>query len=389
MKNVVLSLILAAGMGLLALGSAQQLTVLGPWAGEEEAQFTPVLEAFEEQTGISVEYRTFRSEDLADTLPAQFGAQRTIGDVIFLWEWWILENTEHAVDVTDIVADVPFVEGAAPEAIDGTYYYGSYVMAAKPGFWYRQSFFDEHGLTPPETWDEFEALLGDIQAIDGVDSAIASGNGVGWPLTDITEHFLITFGGPELQLDLIEGTVDWQSDEVRSIFEEQLIPLLEAGYFSDPIEWTSAVDLWWRGDHGLFFMGNWITGMVEDPDDLAVFTLPGAEGYVGAPDNMFIPRYSENVEEARELMAFMLSREGTELRSAQGGKLSMREDVGAEHYPPAEQSLAEALAGLQILPDLDDTIGGGWQSTFWDQLKLLWVQPDALDDVLRNLDEAR
>jgi len=28
---------------------------------------------------------------------------------------------------------------------------------------------------------------------------------------------------------------------------------------------------------------------------------------------------------------------------------------------------------LAILPDMDDTVGGDWQSLFWDQLKLLWV----------------
>lgn len=262
-------------------------------------------------------------------------------------------------------------------------------MAVKPGFWYRQSFFEEHGLSEPESWEEFEALLEQIQGIDGVSNAIAAGNGVGWPLSDITEHFLIAFGGPELQHDLIDGNVDWQSDEVRSIFEERLIPLLEARYFSDPIEWTSAVDLWWRGDYGLFFMGNWITGMVEDPDDLGVFTLPGAEAVVGAPDTVFIPRYSENVDAARQLLAFMLSREGVEIRVAEGGKLSMREDVGPEAYPGAEQALAGALEGLGIVPDLDDSIGGGWQATFWDQLKLLWVDPGALDDVLEILDEER
>ncbi|HID09156.1 TPA: ABC transporter substrate-binding protein, partial [Candidatus Micrarchaeota archaeon] len=47
----------------------------------------------------------------------------------------------------------------------------------------------------------------------------------------------------------------------------------------------------------------------------------------------------------------------------------------------------QALQGFKIVPDMDDTIGGEWQATFWDQLKLLWVKPEALDDVLRVLDE--
>lgn len=38
------------------------------------------------------------------------------------------------------------------------------------------------------------------------------------------------------------------------------------------------------------------------------------------------------------------------------------------------------------LPDLDDTIGGEFQSKFWDQLKLLWVRPEQVDDVLDTLE---
>ena len=136
-------------------------------------------------------------------------------------------------------------------------------------------------------------------------------------------------------------------------------------------------------------MGNWVTGMVDDPDDLGVFTLPGATAVVGGTDHLFVPRYSANVAAARRLVDFLMSRRGVEIRVAEGGKLSMRSDIGPEHYPPAERELATALAGLSIIDDLDDTVGGSWQRVFWDQLKLLWVRPGALSDVLRELDARR
>ena len=262
-------------------------------------------------------------------------------------------------------------------------------MSVKPGFWYRKSFFEANGLEVPTSWDEFVALLEKIQGLPGVKNAIASGDGVGWPLSDVTEHFLATFGGPELIHDLIAGKVSWQSDEVRSIFEDRLVPLLEKNYFSDPIEWTQAVELWWNGDYGLYFMGNWITGMVEDPTDLGVFPLPGAQAVVAAADYLFVPKYSENVEAAKQLAAFLVSKKGVEIRVAKGGKLSMRSDVGPESYAAAEQELARALQGFGTLPDLDDSIGGAWQQAFWDQLKLLWVRPERLNDVLQTLEERR
>jgi len=67
------------------------------------------------------------------------------------------------------------------------------------------------------------------------------------------------------------------------------VPLLKAGDFSDPIEWTSAVDLWWKGDYALYFMGTWITGMVDDPTDLGLISLPGVKAMVLAPDYFMVP----------------------------------------------------------------------------------------------------
>jgi multiple sugar transport system substrate-binding protein len=46
--------------------------------------------------------------------------------------------------------------------------------------------------------------------------------------------------------------------------------------------------------------------------------------------------------------------------------------------------------GITIVPDLDDTIGGQWQQTFWDQLKLLWTSPSTatMNNVLDSLQTA-
>jgi len=74
---------------------------------------------------------------------------------------------------------------------------------------------------------------------------IVTGDGVGWPISDVTEHFIITFGGPDLQLKLINGEVKFTDPEVREIFEKYLVPLIKKGYFSEPIEWTRALKLWW------------------------------------------------------------------------------------------------------------------------------------------------
>jgi multiple sugar transport system substrate-binding protein len=359
------------------------ITVIGPWAGKELDAFEPVIDRFERLTGINVVIKVLRAEDLAPVLPAQFAAGTAPGDVIFMWASFIRNQTSHMMNLTDVIDADNLLTGALDEvSVDDTVYGGVYTGKVKPGFWYRKSFFAANNLTVPTTWQEFVDLLADIDGISGIVNPIVSGDGVGWPLSDITEHFLITFGGPDLQRDLIAGTVNWTSTEVRTIFEDRIVPLLEAGYFSEPTEWTTAVDLWWDGDYALYFMGSWITGMVKNATDLGVFSLPTSGGMVFAADYFFIPAYTKYPDEAKELAAFLSSAVAQRLQVAEGGHIATALGVSLTEYPALDAQIASLTVGVDIVRDLDDSIGGVFQTTFWDQLKLLWVAPEELDDVL-------
>ncbi len=365
------------------------ITVIGPWSGNEMDNFLPVPERFEVLSGVNVEYKVLRAEDLATILPAQFAAGTTPGDVIFMWSWFIQEKglDGHVLDVTGLIDEADFSHGALdPVKAGDTLYGGAYTGKVKPGFWYRKSFFAENGLVPPNTWDEFVVLLENIASIPGIVNPIASGDAVGWPLSDVTEHFLITFGGSQLHRDLTTGTTAWNSSTVRTIFADRLVPLLEDGYFSIPLNWDTVINSWWNGEFGLYFMGSWIIAMVDNPDDLGVFTLPGADGLVFAADYFFIPVYTEHQEESKELFKFLASEEAQSIQVAQGGHIATNIHVPLDAYPPVDRQVAEVVQGKEVLPDLDDTIGGEFQVTFWDQIKLLWLDPTKLDDVLDALE---
>ena len=130
--------------------------------------------------------------------------------------------------------------------------------------------------------------------------------------------------------------------------------------------------------------------MVDDASDLGVFALPGTRALVGGADTFFVPAYGEKIELAMELAAFMISRDAMTIRAEQGGKLLPRSDVPISAYPSADQDLVRVLNQMEAtIPDMDDAIGGDWQTLFWDQLRLLWVEPGSLDDVLTKLQDAR
>jgi len=378
-------------LGLLAtLGGAEQktLTVIGPWAGAEQEKFMPVLQAAEQKLGIKIDYRIYRAEDLATLLPAQFAAGTAPGDVIFMWAWFIAANAQHALEVSDVIDETQFSPGILdPVKVDGKLYGASYTGKVKPGFWYRKSFFEKHGLKPPTDWKEFIDLLEELKGIEGLKAPIASGDGVGWPLSDVTEHFLATFGGPELHKELAACVCLPSWSVIEAIFEDWLKYFLDRGYFGEPTEWTAVLEEWWNGDYGLYFMGSWITGMVDDPNDLGVFSIPGNLGIVFAADYAFVPKYTEYPDEAKALLQF-LATQGQEIQVQQGGHIATYLPVSLELYPPVDREVAQTLAGKVALSDLDDTIGGAFQTTFWDQLKLLWVAPERVDEVVDTIHDA-
>lgn len=369
-----------------------ELTVFSLWGGAEEENFLKALSAFTEKTGIEVRHVSQTEEEFRIGLPAQFAAGTSIADVVVIpWPVWIkdLGKEGYLMEVTGLVDAAKYPPTYVDMVtVDGKIYASPFKAWAKPGFWYRKSFFAAHGLTPPKTWEEFKTLLDAIKAIPGIEAPIASGDAVGWPLSDTTEAFIIGRGSPQLQLDLIEGKVSWLSPEVRAVFED-LVGFLEAGYFSVPAEWTGQITKLWEGKYGIYFMGNWMTTMpqVEDLADLGFFPFPETKGATGGGDWACIPTLTEHPDEAKELLKFLAGPEAQEIMVRAGGFLGTHVDVPAEAYSEADKAVVDFLATVQLVFDLDDAIGGDFQVTFWDQLKLLWVEPTALDSVLEALEE--
>ena len=359
------------------------ISVTIPWTGDAMDLFLPVVEAFEAESGIEVTVLPYKTADLGPLLPAQFMAEEPMADVFIMsWPWWIEENTDHLVDLSDVAADVDWLGN--PVVVDGATYGIPTYLWVKGGFWYLQSFFDANGLEKPETWDELDALVAEIAEIDGVETPFGSPGG--YPLADIVEHFLAAVGGPEMIKGLMDGSVKWTDADVRAVFSDYLLPLIDEGYFDDPVDRGTAGELWLEGDYAFHYYGNWIAEKLEDPSDLRLMPVPGSTSIVSGSDWMFIPKYTNRVEDATAFIEFVISEEGMKARLEQGGRLSSRADISLDVYPAGEKALAETVNTFEVLGDLDDTVGGEWQSIFWDQIALLWVETSALDDVLETLE---
>jgi multiple sugar transport system substrate-binding protein len=374
------------------------LTVFSLWSGAEQSNFLECLGNFTELTGIGVKHYSYTTEDLLIGVPMQLQAGSSIADVIIApWPTWIKELAPYLTSVNDLIDPSKYPENTINAVKDenGVIWAAPFKLSGKPGFWYKKSFFAANNLTIPTTYSEFTDLLATIQAIPGIEQAVASGDTTGWPLSDQTEAFIMGLGGYQLQEELETGpsVINWTDTEVRDVFE-QLRLLLAAGYFSPPAEWTSQITKFWDEKYGIYFMGSWMTTMTQigNVSDLDFFGFPGTDGVAGSVDYVVVPKYAPHLNEAEQLLEYLAGPDAQTIMVGLGGFFSTNVDVPATAYLPLDKKVLDfiSLPTIHIVPDLDDTIGGKFQTTFWAQLKLLWVDPTTgtLDDVLAALQEA-
>jgi multiple sugar transport system substrate-binding protein len=378
--------------------SDDELTVFGLWTGAEESNFRLVLDNFTTETGITVNYTALNSLDLQPVVNNELEGGTSSADIVMApWAPWILDlaSQGHLIEVTSLINASNYPTNIISLVTDdeGKIFAAPFKLSAKPGFWYKKSFFANHGLSVPTTFDEFNnTLLPAIQAISGIEAAIASGDSVGWPLSDQAEGFLMGLGGHQLQEELIAGPRqrNWTDSQVVSVFSN-LTQLLEAGYFSAPAEWTSQLTKFWNAQYGLYWMGSWITtqSQIVNLTDLDFFGFPGTDGVAGAVDYAFVPKYAQHVNETELLLQYLASAEAQETMVRLGGFLAPNLNVPVDAYRSIDKEIVDFIAqpSIHFVPDLDDAIGGVFQTTFWDQMALLWTSPSTatMNSVLNTL----
>ncbi|WP_248515789.1 ABC transporter substrate-binding protein [Salinarchaeum laminariae] len=376
-------------------GSDSDVEIIGVWADAEQEDFSAVMDYAEGETDLSLSYSS-RTTDalLSNTLVDYENGTATADIVVMPSPARVMADGEngHLADLGDTWDAENFAVDPDRVSGEGGVYAAPFKMDLKPGFWYRKSFFDEHDLSEPESWDEFMTLLADIAEIDGVDAPIASGNGTGWPLSDITEGFFMRQeNGAELQQNLINGEASFTDDRVTTAFEE-IKMLHDEEYFSVTRDFGVQYEYFWDGSCPLYFMGSFTPAQdaVQDPSDLGVFRMPGGNGITSSINWLTVPTYSSNVEDAKEAVSSIVSAGGQEVWAERGGFIATNTQVPSDAYQIEVMAQLPQLANeVTVVPDLDDALGDPFQSEFWSQLKGLWASPNTdVDDITSSLDTA-
>ncbi|MGZ9810276.1 ABC transporter substrate-binding protein [Pseudoroseicyclus sp. H15] len=226
--------------------------------------------------------------------------------------------------------------------------------------YYNTAIFEEYGLEPPTTYDEWLTICETVEA-NGI-ACLGNGQGYAWSLYNFYGSLLATLGG-EGFYGVAEGTLDLSSDEFKQALEhyrthygEHYMPNWTGG------QWTAGADALAAGDVAMYHVGDWgsayLQGLGMEPGvDFDYFPAPvGFNATVLQPDGIAMPAgISEEAQAAAEnFLRAVGSAEGQVAFNSNKGSLAAMSETPTDFYDPLQARTFERMneEGAQTFPNL-------------------------------------
>jgi alpha-glucoside transport system substrate-binding protein len=413
---LMLSMILAA-KGLTELANAYNgdyqgtvVSMSGPFTEQDAVIFNSTIAAFEEATGIDIQYEGSKEFEASITIRVQANDAPDIVDFPQPGLMGTFARQGKIVPATDLVPEAWLAQNYLQSwrdmaTVDGTQYGVWYRFNAKSLVWYPKAAFEASGYEIPTTWEELQALQDQIVA-DGDTPwcvGIESGAATGWPATDWTEEFMLRTTSLENYDNWVTGDLPFSSPEVKNAIEtfggiwndSAMVfggtPAIVTTFFGDaPAPMFQDPPGCW-----LHKQGNFITSFFPEGKtygvDYGVFYLPGVDPAYGKPflvagDVMSAFR---DRPEIRAVMQFFSTGEGIRGWLAAGGALGMQKDVELDWYGnPVELDIAVLVADATAVRfDASDLMPGEVGSgSFWKGMTDYFSGAQPLDTILPEID---
>jgi len=265
---------------------------------------------------------------------------------------------------------------------------------------YRKSIFEEHGITPPETWDE---LLAACDTLGGAGLIpITIGTKYRWTAAAWFDYINMRLNGPEFHLNLMLGTESYDDPRVRAVFEKWRELFDHNCFIEDAAaySWQEGIAPFNQGDAAMYLMGQFILDEAAEEirDDVDFFRFPIIDpsmpiGEDAPTDGYFMSVNAKNVEGGKDLLAFMGSAEAQALVVKELGRLAVNPDVDTSLYNPMQQKGLELIKGADLVvqfydrdttPEMAD-VGMNGMMAFWDDP----YNDEVLDSILAELEATR
>ncbi len=295
------------------------------------------------------------------------------------------------VPIDDVVEDNGFADAISPAIlelgqVEGVQYALPLAIEASM-VWYNTEIFDELGLTPPTTWDEFLSVIEATK--EGGYTPIAMANATQWPGAHWWSELVALSCGPDFWSTIGTDAPAFQfNDDCVVAANERIVELVDAGAFNEGLNGLDydsgeSRQLFWSETAAMNHMGNWtVSSAVEEAPEMVekmdFFTVPAWDGAAGTSDMMTggispafaISSATSNEEAAKKLVAFLVN-EDAAADVAASGRVPVYSGVKTED--PLVQKVADSIANApaiapwaeQLLaPELATEMMGQVQSLF-------------------------
>jgi len=367
------------------------VSMTGPFTDEDAVKFDSSVAAFEEATGIDVQYEGSKEFEATITLRVDAG---DAPDIVDFPQPGLLSTFVARGEVVDVSTFLPqssfdnynqswwdmgTMAGPDGDIVAGVWHR----FNAKSQVWYPQAEFEAAGYAIPETWDDMIALSDQIVA-DGDKPwcvGIESGAATGWPATDWLEEVMLRTTSLENYDAWVKGDLPFSSPEVMhaldvlaDLWKDEYVyggsEAIVTTFFGDaPTPMFEDPPKCWLHKQGNFITSFFPEGVVAGTD-YGFFYLPGIDEAYGSPYLVAgdIMAMFNDRDEVRATMEFFTHGEAVKEWLAAGGALSMHMDTDLAWYgDDIEKGVAALVAdatsvrfdGSDLMPG---EVGAG---SFW------------------------
>lgn len=222
--------------------------------------------------------------------------------------------------------------------------------------WYNIKIFQENGLTPPKTVDDFFKVAEALQAKGIIPLAVGGKDRFETP--HLFESVLLAVFGPEDYAKLFQPGADWSDPRVREAAEIAKRMLEYSNSDRSSLGWADAAQLVLDGKAAMTIMGDWAHGYFIGKGakvgvDYGYAPAPGNEGvFMWLSDSFGLAKGAPNPEQAKAWLALCGSREGQDAFNPKKGSIPARTDADVSLYDEYLQYSIKAFGSEQLAPSV-------------------------------------
>ncbi len=245
--------------------------------------------------------------------------------------------------------------------------------------WYNKTVFQQSGVQPPGSVDEFVKVAEALKA-KGITPLALGDNGI-WAATHLFETVLIARLGAEGYRGLWTGKTDWGGPGVKQALETMVRMLAYVNTDHAARSWDQANELVIQGKAGMTIMGDWVDAdnLARGFKDAGWAPAPGNAGiYDALSDTFGLPKKTPHRKEALDWLRLVGSREGQEAFNPLKGSICARTDCNAKLFGPYLQWAMEQWKKDSIVPSLAHGAAAkeSWLSAINDAMSLFVTSRD-------------